>query len=207
MQRATVHDICPPLTHGSEDFYDTRNSLAAYLRLGYTFVDNPTVTGFSYSPHSITIKKVSSRNVRRRRDRDIVPGRALWGGDARRDRPTDRQTDGPSICTFVKPAGPRREEEPDGGDLAAVSAVRSSGSFRRQWVYEGSKRERSGRFSSMRALSLTQSHSSLLPPFLEGQTPHRFRCDQRPESARFKFSLLQVSALESASIIVKKDGI
>ena len=92
VQRATVHDICPPLTHGSEDFYDTRNSLAAYLRLGYTFVDNPTVTGFSYSPHSITIKKVSSRNVRRRRDRDIVPGRALWGGDARRDRPTDRRT-------------------------------------------------------------------------------------------------------------------
>ena len=80
---------------------------------------------------------------------------------------TDRQTDGPSICTFVKPAGPRREEEPDGGDLAAVSAVRSSGSFRRQWVYEGSKRERSGRFSSMRALSLTQSHSSL--PFWKGR--------------------------------------
>ena len=48
---------------------------------------------------------------------------------------------------------------------------------------------------------------ALLPPFLEGQTPHRFRCDQRPASARFKFLLLQVSALESASIIVKKDGI
>ena len=28
---------------------------------------------------------------------------------------SDRPTDGPSICTFVKPAGPRSEEEPDGG--------------------------------------------------------------------------------------------
>ena len=124
----------------------------------------------------------------------------------------DRPTDGPSICTFVKPAGPRasegRREEtsrPFGPSRMAVVTTGPAAAVDGRGRPGGG---RSGRFSSssMRALLLVQSHSSpSLPPplFREGQTPRRFRCCQRLETTGFKFLRWLVLGNERVSIIVK----
>lgn len=90
----------------------------------------------------------------------------------------DRPTDGPSICTFVKPAGPRasegRREEtsrPFGPSRMAVVTTGPAAAVDGRGRPGGG---RSGRFSSssMRALLLVQSHSSPSLPLSFGKGRH-----------------------------------